>query len=150
MNPYHYTECGLDNIIIEADLIAIDDKGEKIVTIPAIGQLHNIIAQGLVAQENALSGTEIRFLRTEMGMTQAELAQLLHRDTQTVGRWERGEVALDATQDIFIRQLAAEKLLLLLETSVERQSRKVTPKAHRKPIHILLTKNKKAPYKLVA
>ena len=22
MNPYHYTECGLDNIIIEADLIA--------------------------------------------------------------------------------------------------------------------------------
>jgi len=150
MNPYHYTECGLDNIIIEADLIAIDDKGEKIVTIPAIGQLHNIIAQGLVAQENALSGTEIRFLRTEMGMTQAELAQLLHRDTQTVGRWERGEVALDATQDIFIRQLAAEKLRLFIEKSVERQSRKVTPKAYREPIHIQLTKNKKAPYKLVA
>ena len=150
MNPYHYTECGLDNIIIEADLLAIDDKGEKIVTIPAIGQLHNIIAQGLIAQENALSGTEIRFLRTEMGMTQAELAQLLHRDTQTVGRWERGEVALDATQDIFIRQLAAEKLQLLLEPSVEMQSRKVTPKAHREPIHIQLTKNKKTPYKLVA
>ena len=150
MNPYHYTECGLDNIIIEADLIAIDDKGEKIVTIPAIGQLHNIIAQGLVAQENALSGKEIRFLRTEMGMTQAELAQLLHRDTQTVGRWERGEVALDATQDIFIRQLAAEKLQLFIEKSVERQSRKVTPKAYREPIHIQLTKNKKAPYKLVA
>ena len=150
MNPYHYTECGLDNIIIEADLIAIDDKGEKIVTIPAIGQLHNIIAQGLVAQENALSGTEIRFLRTEMGMTQAELAQLLHRDTQTVGRWERGEVALNATQDIFIRQLAAEKLQLFIEKSVERQSRKVTPKAYREPIHIQLTKNKKAPYKLVA
>ena len=150
MNPYHYTECGLDNIIIEADLIAIEDKGEKIVTIPAIGQLHNIIAQGLVAQENALSGTEIRFLRTEMGMTQAELAQLLHRDTQTVGRWERGEVALDATQDIFIRQLAAEKLQLFIEKSVERQSRKVTPKAYREPIHIQLTKNKKAPYKLVA
>jgi DNA-binding transcriptional regulator YiaG len=150
MNPYHYTECGLDNIIIEADLIAIDDKGEKIVTIPAIGQLHNIIAQGLVAQENALSGTEIRFLRTEMGMTQAELAQLLHRDTQTVGRWERGEVALDATQDIFIRQLAAEKLQLFIQKSVERQSRKVTPKAYREPIHIQLTKNKKAPYKLVA
>jgi len=150
MNPYHYTECGLDNIIIEADLLAIDDKGEKIVTIPAIGQLHNIIAQGLIAQENALSGTEIRFLRTEMGMTQAELAQLLHRDTQTVGRWERGEVALDATQDIFIRQLAAEKLQLLLEPSVEMQSRKVKPKAHRVPIHIQLTKNKKTPYKLVA
>jgi len=89
-------------------------------------------------------------LRTEMGMTQAELAQLLHRDTQTVGRWERGEVALDATPDIVIRQLAAEKLRLLLETSIEKQSRKVTPKAYREPIHIQLTKNKKAPYKLVA
>ena len=150
MNPYHYTECGLDNIIIEADFIAIDDQGEEVVTIPAIGHLHNIIAQGLIAQENALSGTEIRFLRTEMGMTQAELAQLLHRDTQTVGRWERGAVALDATPDIVIRQLAAEKLRLLLETSIEKQSRKVTPKAYREPIHIQLTKNKKAPYKLVA
>ena len=150
MNPYHYTECGLDNIIIEADFITIDDQGEEVVTIPAIGHLHNIIAQGLIAQENALSGTEIRFLRTEMGMTQAELAQLLHRDTQTVGRWERGEVALDATPDIVIRQLAAEKLRLLLETSIEKQSRKVTPKAYREPIHIQLTKNKKAPYKLVA
>jgi len=150
MNPYHYTECGLDNIIIEANFIAIDDQGEEVVTIPAIGHLHNIIAQGLIAQENALSGTEIRFLRTEMGMTQAELAQLLHRDTQTVGRWERGEVALDATPDIVIRQLAAEKLRLLLETSIEKQSRKVTPKAYREPIHIQLTKNKKAPYKLVA
>lgn len=150
MNPYHYTECGLDNIIIEADFITIDDQGEKIVTIPAIGHLHNTIAQGLIGQENALSGTEIRFLRTEMGMTQAELALLLHRDTQTVGRWERGEVALDATQDIFIRQLAAEKLDLALEKSVQKQSQKVVPKAHREPIHIQLTNNKKAPYKLVA
>lgn len=150
MNPYHYTECGLDNIIIEADFITIDDSGEEIVTIPAIGQLHDTIAQGLIAQENALSGTEIRFLRTEMGMTQAELAQLLHRDTQTVGRWERGEVALDATQDIVIRQLAAQKLDLLLEASIESQSQKVTPKTYRQQIHIQLTKNKKAPYKLVA
>ena len=51
MNPYHYTECGLDNIIIEADLIAIDDQGEEIVTIPAIGQLHNTIAQGQIIRK---------------------------------------------------------------------------------------------------
>ena len=45
MKPYHYTECGLENIIIEADLNAIDDKEENILTIPAIGQLHSIIAR---------------------------------------------------------------------------------------------------------
>ena len=86
MTQYHYTECGLNNIIIDADLIDTDDQGEKIVTIPAIGLLHKAIAQGLISQSNSLSGAEIRFLRTEMGLTQAALATLLHRDTQSVGR----------------------------------------------------------------
>jgi len=76
-----------------------------------------------------------------MGMTQAELAQLVHRNTQTVGRWERDEVALDPTQDIFARQLAPEKLQLVLEKSVERESQKVTAKAHRKPIQIQFIKS---------
>ena len=49
-----------------------------------------------------------------------------------------------------IRQLAAEKLDLALEKSVQKQSQKVVPKAHREPFHIQLTNNKKAPYKLVA
>ena len=113
MKPYPYTECGLENIIIEADLIAIDDKEENIVTIPAIDKVHNIIAQGLIAHENTLSSTEIRFLRTEVGITQAELAQLLHRDTQTIGRWERGEGALDATQDIFYTPAGGRKAAAL-------------------------------------
>ncbi len=150
MNPYHYTECGLDNIIIEAELIAIDDQGEEIVTIPALGHLHNTIAQGIIGQNCALSGAEIRFLRTEMGMTQAELAQLLHRDTQSVGRWERGEAELDPAQDIIIRQLAAEKLGLELAESVQAQSQKVAPTARRMPIHISLTNDRDKPYQLSA
>jgi len=148
MNPYHYTECGLDNIIIEAELIAIDDQGEEIVTIAALGHLHNTIAQGLIGQNGALSGAEIRFLRTEMGMTQAELAQLLHRDTQSVGRWERGEAELDPAQDIIIRQLVAEKLGLELAESVQEQSQKFVPTARRMPIHISLTNDRDRPYQL--
>lgn len=150
MTQYHYTECGLNNIIIDADLIDTDDQGEKIVTIPAIGLLHKAIAQGLISQSNSLSGAEIRFLRTEMGLTQAELATLLHRDTQSVGRWERAEAELDPTQDIIIRQLVAEKLGLELEKTVQEQSRKVTPKVSRQQIRIKLTNDKRKPYKLTA
>jgi DNA-binding transcriptional regulator YiaG len=150
MAVYHYTECGLANIMIDADLIETDDQGEKVVTIPAIGLLHKTIAQGLIAQSNSLSGAEIRFLRTEMGLTQAELAILLHRDTQSVGRWERAEAELDPTQDIVIRQLVAEKLSLNLAPSVQEQSQNVLPKASRDQIRIRLTKDKERPYLLIA
>ena len=150
MAVYHYTECGLANIMIDADLIETDDQGEKVVTIPAIGLLHKAIAQGLIAQSNSLSGAEIRFLRTEMGLTQAELAALLHRDTQSVGRWERAEAELDPTQDIVIRQLVAEKLSLQLASSVQEQSQNVLPKASRDQIRIRLTKDKEKPYLLIA
>ena len=150
MAVYHYTECGLANIMIDADLIETDDQGEKVVTIPAIGLLHKTIAQGLIAQSNSLSGAEIRFLRTEMGLTQAELAILLHRDTQSVGRWERAEAELDPTQDIVIRQLVAEKLSLKLAPSVQEQSQNVLPKASRDQIRIRLTEDKEKPYLLIA
>jgi len=150
MTSYHYTESGLDNIIIEADWIGTDDEGEQIVTIPAIGLLHQAIAQALIDQIGALSGNEIRFLRTEMGMTQAEFARVLHRDTQTVGRWERGEVSADPTHDMIIRQLASERLELDLNASILDQSERVIATAIKEPIRIKETSDPKKPYELVA
>lgn len=150
MNEYHYTESGLDNILIAANFVDKDDQGEDIITIPAIGQLHQLIAQVLIDQIGGLSGTEIKFLRTEMGMTQAELANILHRDTQTIGRWERSEVELDPIHDIIMRQLAAETLELSLNQNIEDQSKRVIPTAHKHPIKLKITGNADRPYELVA
>lgn len=144
---YHYTECGLDNVVIRnVSFRSEDHDGEQVVHIPAIGMLHKAIAQGRVNQPGTLTGPEIRFLRTEMGMTQSELAELVHRDTQSVGRWERNETALEPPIDILVRQLAAERLELELENTFTSLSQLAQPKAVQPQITIELTADSDNPY----
>lgn len=148
---YHYTECGLDNVVIaDADFDLIDDDGEKIIQIPAVGMLHKAIAEGLINQRGALSGAEIRFLRTEMGMTQAELAKLLHRDTQSVGRWERDECPIEPTQDMTLRQIARDNLSVSLSYGIAELSALVTPQASQNQIKIRKVADAKKPYQSAA
>ena len=108
---YHYTECGLDHVFIDVDVIDVDDVGNRVFRFPAINRLHRAIAEAIIESGDLLDGKEIRFLRTEMGMTQAELAKLLDRNSQTVARWEKGEKDVDRAQDTLIRQLAAERIV---------------------------------------
>ncbi len=121
---YHYTACGLDNVYIEGVEIVRDDHGEEVVKIPRIGVLHRLIAKALIDKRGPLDGRELRFLRTEMGMTQAGLAEILHVDAQTVGRWERGETPTQATADTLVRKLAAERLDIDPRVPVEELARR--------------------------
>jgi transcriptional regulator with XRE-family HTH domain len=120
MNAYHYTECGLDNVMVEGVDFLVDDAGEQVVSIPNVNGLHKAIATGIVTKKGSLTGRELRFLRTEMGMTQAELAQYVHREPLAISRWERGEVAgIDANAETLVRLLAQESLGLQVAASVK-------------------------------
>jgi DNA-binding transcriptional regulator YiaG len=136
MTEHHYTECGLQNVVIRGLRIEVDDDGDEIVSIPAINELHQVIALGIVSHPKGMSGSELRFLRTEMGLTQAELAALVHRDKQSIGRWERGEIEIDSAAEVVIRLLAMEKLKLNSQLSVEEVSRKSVPTAETQTIEI--------------
>lgn len=119
MNAYHYTESGLDNVYIMGVPIEVDDGGESTVTIASINQLHKVIALGIVNHEHGMNGAELRFIRTEMGLSQAQLAKIVHRDGQTIGRWERGEIEIDETAETIIRLLAIERLELKTAARVD-------------------------------
>ena len=112
MNAYRYTESGLDNVIIEGAHVLVDDVGEPCVTITNVNGLHRAIAQGIVLRHSAMIGRELRFLRTEMEMTQAELAALVHREPLAISRWERGEIEIDSNAETLIRLHATERLHL--------------------------------------
>ena len=120
---HHYTECGLDNVFIEGVELGKDEDGNRTFKYPPINVLHKAIAERIVNSPGLLAGKEIRFLRTEMGMTQAELATLLHRNGQSVARWEKGLVVVDPAHDLIIRQLAAERIGIKIGKSVETMSR---------------------------
>lgn len=136
MNSYRYTDCGLDNVIIDGVSFVADDAGEEVLSIPNINGLHHVIALGIVTREVMMSGREMRFLRTEMGVTQAELAAMIHREPLTISRWERGETDIDANAETIVRLLANEKLGLDMTDHVGAISGWSIPSATSRPIHI--------------
>jgi DNA-binding transcriptional regulator YiaG len=129
MDGYRYTESGLDNVLIEGMPKQLDDDGEEVISIRNVNGLHRVIAHGIVQQTGGLTPRELRFLRTELGLTQAELAETVHVDAQTVGRWERGETPLQPAAEALIRLLVVERLRLDPALSVEEMSRRCMPSA---------------------
>lgn len=122
MTAYHYTECGLDNVYIEGLNPCTDDEGDEIIAIPAVAQLHTAIAHGLVEKPFKLTGKELRFLRSEMGLTQVALGEILHVTGLTISRWEREECELDSNAETVVRILANELLKLNLDAGVKNLS----------------------------
>ena len=84
-----------------------------------------------------MSGAELRFLRSEIGMTQVELANFLHKDKQTIGRWERAESEIDGTSETMIRKLAIEKLKLDIKDGIDELSKKSVSTAQDQTISII-------------
>jgi DNA-binding transcriptional regulator YiaG len=136
MIEYRYTECGLDNVVIEGVSFVQDDKGETVVRIPNINGLHRAIAVAIVKRGMMMSGREMRFLRAEMGMTQAELAEMIHREPLTISRWERGETEIDANAETLVRLHAIERLALDVHDGVSEISGRSVPSAVQAPIVI--------------
>jgi DNA-binding transcriptional regulator YiaG len=126
---YQYTECGLDNVTIQNMDVVVDDAGEEVYSIPNITGLHKAIAECIVRHAHGISPKELRFLRSEMGLTQAELAEIVKKDHQTIGRWERGEKPIDQNAEALVRLLAAERLCLPPEEDIRELAKRCVPAA---------------------
>jgi len=120
-----YTDCGLENVVLVGLELLNDHAGEQVIKIPHVKKLHRLIAQMLAEKPSALAPKELRFLRTELGLTQSELATLVHKDHQTVGRWERGETPLDPAAETIVRMRVLE---MVGETqSIQEVSKRAVP-----------------------
>ncbi|TWB90452.1 DNA-binding transcriptional regulator YiaG [Bradyrhizobium macuxiense] len=106
---YHYTESGLDNIyLLDGFTIHKTPYGEG-VAIQNTAGLHKAIGKYLVARPIPLNGAEVRFLRTEMELTQRDLAGIIGATEQTLRLWEknRGKF-IPGTADRLLRALYSE------------------------------------------
>lgn len=146
---HHYTECGLMNVFISGIEVQTDDDGDEVIIVPAVNELHHVIAAGIIGHAKGISGEELRFLRTEMGMTQSELSKVVTRDKQTIGRWERGEIEIDSPSETLIRKLAIEKLRLE-DVGIVELSKRSIPTAETQTISIRKVENNGGPYELIA
>jgi len=101
---YDYTECGLTSVkLLGVMVYRCAHCGSVSPAIPAIGQLHLLIAVSLLQKEALLSGEEVRFLRKVAGLTQAELAEIMGVHKTTPTGWETDAEPIGKENDRVLR-----------------------------------------------
>lgn len=103
---YHYTESGLPNVWLANGYTLRHSKYGDGVSIRDVDGLHRAIGHAL-AHKSRLTGTEVRFLRKEMGLSQRGLGELLGVTDQAVALWER-KGQLPKTADRLLRLIYLE------------------------------------------
>lgn len=109
--PLHYTDCGLDSIYLLNGFTKSVHDGEEYTSIKDIDGLHRAIGMQIVMDKKAPTGREIRFLRDEMHVSQAELGVRLSVSDQSVARWEKGHTDIPGTAVLSIKVLYLFSLL---------------------------------------
>jgi DNA-binding transcriptional regulator YiaG len=89
---YHYTEAGLQNVWLANGYHVRKTKYGEAVSVEDAEGLHRAIGRR-IAQKRYLTGTEFRFLRKELDLSQRRVADLVGTSEQTVALWEkRGKI----------------------------------------------------------
>ncbi|MCH8117089.1 MAG: helix-turn-helix domain-containing protein [Proteobacteria bacterium] len=110
--PYEYRTCGLDGIFLLNGFEMREHDGELHVSINEIDELHLAIGKHLVTHRKALVPKEIRFLRKTMGMSQADLAEVLGKTSQSVARWEKGTHDIPGSAEKLLRAIFVARSLM--------------------------------------
>ncbi len=105
-NAYRYTESGLTNVWLANGYTIRKTKYGDGVSIHNMDGLHRALARAL-SNKPRLTGTEVRFLRKEMGLSQRGLGELLGVTEQAVSLWER-KGQLPKTADRLLRLIYVE------------------------------------------
>ncbi len=106
--PYHYTECGLDNVYLVNGFKLVETPRGRGVQIENMPGLHRAIGRFLLEEKKQLTGRELRFLRHELNMTQETLSHLVGVNVQTVARWEKGQSDVPGPADRLMRVIYKE------------------------------------------
>ncbi len=85
---YHYTDSGLNNIWLANGYEVVKTNYGEGVVIHDLAGLHRAIGQ-MLGGKSRLTGTEVRFIRKEMELSQRGLAELMCVTDQAVAKWEK-------------------------------------------------------------
>lgn len=109
---FHYTDCGLPKVYLKGIIVhkcTNKECNEEEVTIPNMEELHQLLAEKIASQVNKLNLFEIRFLRTHLGFSGVDFADMIGVSPETVSRWEKGSVNMKEASERFLRVLILSK-----------------------------------------
>ncbi|MES1256684.1 MAG: helix-turn-helix domain-containing protein [Acidobacteriota bacterium] len=102
-----YEESGLNNVQLENVPVWVCSNGHEEVTIPAMTQLHELIAHSIIRKPAPLDKEEIRFLRRRVDQTAREFAAHLGISAVHLSRMENGPRVPPRSLDLLIRLVTA-------------------------------------------
>lgn len=85
---YHYTMCGLDYVYLRNGYRTHETEYGQGISIERADGLDRMIALIIITSHSRLRGQEVRFLRSLIDFSQAEIAAELGVKRVTVARWE--------------------------------------------------------------
>jgi putative transcriptional regulator len=104
-DPFKYKGCGLDDVFLVSGYDVVSTHYGEGVVVRHLDKLHDAIGLFLVTNRKVLLGKELRFLRTEMGLTQSDLARFMGCNAQQVARYEKDQNEVPGPADRLIRLL---------------------------------------------
>lgn len=106
ISRYHYKECGLDNVIL-IQVPALRCKACQTVTadIPKPLELHALLTERIFSKPYRLSAKEVRFMRTQLGYSQAGFAKRIDRDVSALNRVENEKSPVSDDLDRQVRMV---------------------------------------------
>ncbi len=101
---------GINVTLVNVPVRRCAECGEEFLTIPAIEELHRLIAHDLARAAGRLKPGEIRFLRTYLGYSSIDFARAIGVTPETVSRWEseRNPKPMAAPAERLLRLMALE------------------------------------------
>ena len=106
---YHYQECGLEDIWLSNGYSIEDSPYGQAVIIDNLEGLHEALAHLIVNEVPNLSGTEFRFLREFLNLSQKKIGGMFGCEDQTVALWEKEDRVPKMAAD-YIRFLVTDQI----------------------------------------
>jgi transcriptional regulator with XRE-family HTH domain len=98
-----YPESGLDNVqLLNVPVWVCPNRHEEL-EVPAVEELHNLLAHMIVRQPSPLSGRDIRFLRRRLGLTARDFSAQLGWTPEWHSQLENGHVVAPRTSDLLMK-----------------------------------------------
>jgi transcriptional regulator with XRE-family HTH domain len=108
---YHFKECGLKNVWLQDwPMVKCPECDEARPVMPNPDLIQNALVERLATQEKRLDGDSILFLRKVMGLTAAQLGDVLGLNRVQVSKLENNRATISEVADLRLRAQAAELL----------------------------------------
>jgi len=102
---YHYRDCGLDNVYLKNGYNEIESAYGPACSINDLEGLHMAIGLQILECSERLTGQEIKFLRKEMDLSQAQLSEIIGVSENSIRGWENNRQVVTSPSDRLIRIL---------------------------------------------